>query len=151
MEKGWYPSKYSGCYNYELYLTTRPINDEQEVVMFASNLGRGQYEVSLAVIQNDCSFYDLFHLPCFDEIQSTNKMPSFRTAILAIDCLRECEEEIKRMAKGKRRIVYIGAMDKRRMRAYQAIVNRYNLGYKKSSVREDLWDKNIFKLYKIIS
>lgn len=151
MNKGWYPSEYSGCNNYELYLTTRPMNDKQEVVMFASNLGRGHYEICLGVVRKDCSFVDLFFNPCFEKIQSTNDTPSFRTAILAVDCLHECEEEIKRRANGKRRVIYIGAMDKRRMRAYQAIVNRYNLGYNKSSVREYLWDKDIFKLYKIIT
>lgn len=151
MDKGWYPSGYDSCDNYELYLTTRPMNNEQEVVMFASNLGRGHYEICLGVLENDYSFADLFLSPCFAEIQSTNDTPSFRTAILAVDCLRECEEEIKRRANGKRRIIYIGAMDKRRMRAYQAIVNRYNLGYNKSSVREFFWDRDVFKLYKVIT
>lgn len=151
MEIGWYPNNYNYCNNLELYLTTRPLNDNQQVIMMAENVGRGHYEIAFGVFPKNYSFKKIINSGVWLELTSTNEKPNFRTAILGVDCLRECEKEIKRRADGKRRIIYIGAMDKRRMKAYKSIINRYNLGYKISSIREDdCFDNSIFKLYKVI-
>lgn len=151
MKSGWYPQWFDGCDNYPCYVVVKPINNgkRQQLVVYAQFLKFGRVDIALGVFPSICTFRSMFLSPVWDETASTNKNPNFSIIPIAVEALKEVEEEIKAKANGKRRIIYIDGMDDRRLRAYTKILNRYNCGYKVSSAKSN-WIKDAHKLYKVI-
>lgn len=128
IETGWYKVD-----DYNMYVTTRKINDKQTLYFTAYSFGRGDYIIALLINDNCLNPYDILHWD-WDEVESTNTTPSFSTLRLSIDCLKETEQAIITQAKGKRRRIYIGGIDEKRIRCYEKVLNKYNFGYKRSSL-----------------
>ena len=79
---------------------------------------------------------------------STNKKSSTLSISLALEALKEIEEEIQATSPYFRNTIYIDGMDYRRLHAYSRILTKEKYGYKKSSVKSE-WCE-LPKLYKKI-
>lgn len=151
MKTGWYNLGYK-YKNANVYMVVKPLphNNQQNLYIGAEPIGGGRYNILLGVFPADIdSVIDLFLEQAWEVPTSTNQHPSVTTLALALEGLKEIETEIKAKSCGKRRIIYVDGLDKRRLRTYTKVLNRYDFGYKTSSVKSD-HVSNTKILYKVL-
>ena len=125
IKTGWYEGD---------YYVVKPLHNgcRQELIMHTMNTGCGRYYIAAGIFSCNTTYESLQNSPAWEEPTSTNKNPSFKVIPLALEALREIEEEIVKNSNGKRRFIYIDGFDERRLRVYTKVLIRYNCGYKKS-------------------
>lgn len=136
MKTGWY----NLGKNINVYMVVKPLphNNQQNLYIGAEPVGGGRYNIVLGVFSADIdSVMELFLEQAWEVPTSTNQQPSAITLSLALQGLKEIEAEIKAKSCGKRRIIYIDGLDKRRLSTYTKVLNRYNFGYKTSSIKSE--------------
>ena len=148
MKTGWYNLDK----NIDVYMVVKslPNNSQQSLYIGAEPVGGGRYNILLGIFPTDIeTLIELFLERAWEVPTSTNQQPSTATLSLALQGLKEIETEIKATSHGKRRIIYVDGLDKRRLRIYTKALNRYNFGYKTSSVKSD-HVSNAKMLYKVL-
>lgn len=136
MKTGWY----NLVKNIDVYMVVKPLpnNSQQSLYIGAESMGGGRYNILFGIFPTDIdTITKLFLERAWEVPTSTNQQPSAITLSLALQGLKEIETEIKAKSQGKRRIIYVDGLDKRRLRIYTKVLNRYNFGYKTSSVNSD--------------
>ena len=119
------------------YFVVKPLHNcyRQELIMIATDLGMGRWNVAAGVFSCNTTYNSIVRSVVWEAPISTNKKPSIKIIPLALETLLEIEQEIAKMANGKKRFIYIDGLDERRLRVYTKILDRNNCGYKKSTRR----------------
>lgn len=147
METGWNVN----AKNEDTYVVVKPLNNgaNQSLYIFTEPLGGGRWNIAMGVFSSHhATMFSLLLEESWDIPASTNLAPSLNTLKLALDGLKEIEEELKTRSNGKRRIVYIDGLDERRLRTYTKVLNKVDKGYKTSSAKSRHCD--LYQLYKVL-
>ena len=123
----------TGWQNDYEYFVVKPLKNgnHQQLVMGARKVC-GRWYIMMGIFSSNCTYNTMIHSIAWIDTMSTNKKPSIKVASLALEALKEVEEEIHNRANGKRTYIYVDGMDERRLRVYTKVLTK-KCGYKKST------------------
>ena len=127
MKTGWY-----GTDEYYVVKTLENGYRQQLIVCVQKEQG-GRWNVFAGVFSSNSTYNSIKYSDVWKKPTSTNKNPSPKTIFLALEALKQIEEELHNKANGKRWYIYVDGLDKRRLHAYTRILTK-KCNYKISSV-----------------
>ena len=141
MKSGWY---------YGIYQAVKPLKGQRQQLIMGYEQGKrgGDWEIFMGIFPSQCTWKSMRRSLVWAIPTSTNKKSSTLSISLALEALKEIEEEIQATSPYFRNTIYIDGMDYRRLHAYSRILTKEKYGYKKSSVKSE-WCE-LPKLYKKI-
>lgn len=125
----------TGWYGENQYFVVKPLKNgcRQQLILGAVRGMCGRWYISAGIFSSNSTFNSVQKSKVWNEPTSTNKNPSFGVIYLALEALKEVEEEIHNKANGKRWYIYVDGLDERRLWAYSRILTR-KCNYKLSNI-----------------
>lgn len=128
----------TGWYNDCEYFSVKPLHNgnRQSLIMGACHRDSNRWYIMMGVFSSNATHDSMYNSTVWNEPTSTNKKPTAETLPLALEALREIEQEIHNRANGKSALIYVDGFDKRRLRVYTKVLTQ-RCGYKKSTVKSE--------------
>lgn len=125
----------TGWYSTDEVFVVKPLKNgcRQSLIMGAyRSFCTNHWYISMGIFSSNISYDGMMKSMVWAEPTSTNKNPSLKVLSLALEALKEIEEEIHSYIQGKKAIIYVDGLDERRLRIYTKVLTK-KCGYKIST------------------
>lgn len=127
----------TGWYSTDEVFVVKPLKNgnRQSLIMGAYRYYTNHWNISMGIFSSNISYHGMKKSIVWTEPTSTNKNPSLKVLPLALEALKEIEEEIHSHVQGKKAIIYVDGLDERRLRIYTKVLTK-KCGYKISTSKD---------------
>lgn len=127
----------TGWYSTDEVFVVKPLKNgsRQSLIMGAYRYYTNHWNISMGIFSSNISYHGMQKSIVWTKPTSTNKNPSLKVLPLALEALKEIEEEIHGYVQGKKAIIYVDGLDERRLRIYTKVLTK-KCGYKISTSRD---------------
>ena len=127
----------TGWYSTDEFFVVKPLKNgcRQSLIMGANRYYTNHWNISMGIFSSNIGYNGMMKSTVWAKPTSTNKNPSLKVLPLALEALKEIEEEIHGYVQGKKAIIYVDGLDERRLRIYTKVLTK-KCGYKISTSKD---------------
>lgn len=143
MKTGWYNDGND-------FFVVKPLHNgnRQSLIIGAERETSNKWNICMGIFSSNATYNSMAHSSVWVTPTSTNKNPTAKNLLLALEALSEIEQEIHNRNNGEAAIIYVDGMDERRLRVYTKVLTKKR-GYRESPIKSE-YVSNMQKLYKMI-
>lgn len=131
MKTGWYNDGSD-------FFVVKPLHNgnRQSLIVGAQRVISNKWNICMGVFSSNATYNSIMNSSVWITPTSTNKNPTAKNLLLALEALSEIEQEIHNRANGKTAFIYVDGMDERRLRVYTKVLTK-KCSYKKSTAKSN--------------